>query len=124
MFAINYAFQDRTNKFKYMDCSDGSTYKNNLLQMKQKYLREFGDVENKPVMVNILLGQFYDGCAIFKKRYSVFWPLNIIILNLPPSYRIKLGIGMFLISVFTARMKSNAEDFFLRSLYVGELLKR
>ena len=63
-----------------MDCSDGSTYKNNLLQMEQKYIRKFGDVENKPVMVNILLGQFYDGCAIFKKRYSILYFGRLILL--------------------------------------------
>jgi len=123
LFAMNYTFQDRSKKNKYMDCSDGSTYQKNLSQMVEKYHKKFNDTENKPEMINILLGQFYDGCMIYKKQYAVFWPLNIIILNLPPSYRIKLGIGMFLISVFTARMKSNAEDFFLRSLYVGELLK-
>jgi len=123
VFAINYTFQDRSKKFKYMDCSDGSTYKKNLFLMEQRYNEIFKDTatENKPKMINILLGQFYDGCKIFNNKYQVFWPLNAIILNLPPSYRIKLGIGMFLISVFTARMKSNAEDFFLRTLYVGRV---
>jgi len=125
VFAINYTFQDRSTNFKYMDCSDGSTYKKNLFLMEQRYNELFKDIApaNKPEMINILLGQFYDGCKIYNNKYQVFWPLNAIILNLPPSYRIKLGIGMFLISVFTARMKSNAEDFFLRTLYVGELLE-
>jgi len=119
--AINFNFLDQTESYKYMDCSDGSTYKNNLNDMKLRYEEKFGKLEKKPQMINILLGQFYDGCQIFKKKYSVFWPLNAIILNLPPSYRIKLGIGMFLVSIFTARSKSNAEDFLLRSLVVGEL---
>ena len=76
-----------------MDCSDGSTYKKNLSKMEQRYNEIFKDTatENKPKMINILLGQFYDGCKIFKDKYQVFWPLNAIILNLPPSYRIKLG---------------------------------
>jgi hypothetical protein len=40
---------------------------------------------------------------------------------LPPSFRINLGSGMFNISIFTSKLKSNAEDFLLRTLAVGEL---
>jgi hypothetical protein len=89
--------------------------------MVEYYEFKFRNDKNKPIMINILLGQFYDGCAVFKNRVSVFWPYNIIILNLPPNYRVKLGIGMFLISIFTGITGSNAEDFFKRNLIVSEL---
>jgi hypothetical protein len=121
--AIRYSFQEKTKNFKYYDCSDGSTYKGNLDNMKHRYNAKFEQYEDveKPVMINILFGQWYDGCDIYKNKNVNFWPLNAVILNLPPSYRIKLGIGMFLISIFTGIMKSNAEDFFLRNLLVAEL---
>jgi hypothetical protein len=122
LHALNYEFLNRTKSNKYMDISDGSTYVKHLNEMKIRFNSKFrGMGDDKPIMINLLMGQFYDGCAIFKKGYAVFWPLNCIILNLPPSYRIKLGIGMFLLSVFTSALKSNVHDFFLRGLVVEEL---
>jgi hypothetical protein len=121
--AMNYMQRDKTNTYQYTDISHGSTYKQNINEMEINYNLKYpnNNPNKKPKMINILLGQFYDGCAIFKNRYSVFWPLNIVILNLPPSYRIKLGQGMFLLTVFTSILASNTEDFLLRSLLVGEL---
>ena len=49
--------------------------------------------------------------------------LNVIILNLSPSYRVRLGIGMFLLSILTSMQHSNVERFLLLSLVVGELEK-
>jgi hypothetical protein len=122
--ALNYSFLNKTSSYKYMDCSHGSTYKKNMDEMIQKYNDLFADkIKNKPIMINLLLGQFYDGCQLYKKKCIVFWPLNLIILNLPPSYRVRLGIGMFLLSIFTSMQHSNVEDFLLRSLVVGELQK-
>jgi len=121
--AMNYIQRDKTNTYQYTDISHGSTYKENINEMEINYNLKYpiNYPNKKPKMINILLGQFYDGCAIFKNRYSVFWPFNIIILNLPPSYRIKLGQGMFLLTVLISILASNTEDFFLRSLLVGEL---
>jgi hypothetical protein len=122
LHAIKYSFRDKTNNCKYIDASDGSTYQKNSKEMIEIYNDTFGKMTSeKPIMINILLGQWYDGCAIFKNKVSPFWPMNIVILNLPPSYRIKLGVGMFLLTVFTGVSKSNSEDFFLRHLLVGEL---
>ena len=45
-------------------------------------------------MINIVIGQFYDGCQIYKTKHSSFWPLVVSFLNLPPSYRTKMGVGM------------------------------
>jgi hypothetical protein len=123
--AMNFSFLNKTDSFKYMDCSHGSTYKKNYDEMCKNYEKEFAGIskENRPIMINLLLGQFFDGVALFKKKHSVFWPLVFIILNLPPSYRVRLGIGMFLLSVFTSKQHSNVEDFLLRTMVVGELKK-
>jgi hypothetical protein len=122
--ALSFHFKDKTESYQYLDCSDGSTWKTNTNEMIQNYENRHPFDNNltiRPKNIIILLGQFYDGCAVYKKKYSVFWPLNIIFLNLPPPYRIKLGAGMFLLSVFTGVLQSSSDDFFLRSLVVGEL---
>jgi hypothetical protein len=122
--AMNFSFLNKTDSYKYMDCKHGSTYRKNYEEMTRNYEKEFAGIfENRPIMINLLFGQFFDGIALFKKKYNVFWPLVLIILNLPPSYRVRLGIGMFLLSVFTSKQHSNAEDFLLRTLVVGELKK-
>jgi hypothetical protein len=58
-----------------------------------------------------------------KKKATSFWPLVITILNLPPNCRIKLGVGMFLVSIFTAQQGSQAEDFLFKDCYIKELSK-
>jgi hypothetical protein len=123
--ALKFSFLNKTDSYKYMDCTHGSTYIKNYNEMCKNYEKEFAGISEKdrPIMINLLLGQFFDGIALFKKKFSVFWPLVFIILNLPPSYRVRLGIGMFLVSVFTSKQHSNAEDFLLRTLIVGELKK-
>ena len=121
--ALKCTFREKTENYKYIDLQDGSTYKTNLKEMVARYNENFNSLskDRRPHMINLLLGQFFDGCQIYKKKYSVFWPLNFIILNLPPNYRIKLGAGMFNLSIYTSKCKSNVEDFFLRNLAVGEL---
>ena len=102
-------------------------------------------------MINILLSQFYDGCAVFRNKVSSFHPLVITILNLPPNYRFKigndfycywnyyciticyikvvltilflfLGVGMLALTIFSSKIKSIAEDFLFNNFYVEELL--
>ena len=86
-------------------------------------------------MINILLSQFYDGCAVFRNKVSSFHPLVITILNLPPNYRFKLGnfffsfailclfyrfvlgVGMFALAIFSSDIKSVAEDFLFNNLF-------
>ena len=82
--ALNFTFREKTKSFKYIDLQDGSTYKNNEKEMVERYNQKFNCmVKNKPVMINLLIGQFFDGSMIYKKQYASFWPLNSIILNLP-----------------------------------------
>jgi hypothetical protein len=79
------------------------------------------------VPVNLLLLQFYDSGQIFHWRTSDFNALFTGILNLPPSYRGKVGISNFIQCLFSGKHLSNAEKFIfsdcyceeLRALYVG-----
>jgi len=50
-----------------------------------------------------------------------FAPYLINVLNLPPTYRGKLGLGMFLISLITCKANSGAENFILEHCLFQEL---
>lgn len=52
--------------------------------------------------VFILLSLSYDGAQIHRSKASPFYPIMIQILNLPPSFRKKFGLGMFFLSVLTS----------------------
>lgn len=73
--------------------------------------------------VSLLFANFYDGTQPYKRSQQNFWPCLFSILNLPPSYRTRLGVGTFMISLFTGTMDSASEVFLFRDLIVGELLK-
>jgi hypothetical protein len=62
------------------------------------------------------LSEFYDGAQKYKWKHSSFYPFFIGILNLPPSYRGKLGVGLFLISLFRSKAGSAAELFIFNCL--------
>jgi hypothetical protein len=68
------------------------------------------------------MSQFYDGIQIYKSSVKSFWPFMITILNLPPTYRNRLGIGMHLLSIFTGKAGSTTESFLLNDLIVQELI--
>ena len=91
---LNFKFKKSKVNMKYWDISDGEQYKINMHQMEMKFKSLYKN-EDTIIMVNILLAQDYDGCQIFKKKHTSFWPLIIQFLNLPPSYRTKLGVGTF-----------------------------
>ena len=120
---LNYNLE-KLYDYDYFDVQHVPTFQKNMAEMEKKY-QQFCDTNNfeynSITMVRICLSQNYDGCATRKKRVTSFWPLIITILNLPPHLRIKLGIGMFVLSVFTSQLGSEAEEFLFRDLYVAEL---
>jgi len=73
------------------------------------------------VQVPLLLFLFYDGVKVFQTKSSVFWPLMLSILNLPPTFRSTVGAGMFMLALFTAIKDSAAEDFLFNDCLVPEL---
>jgi hypothetical protein len=117
---LKFKFEKPKVNVKYYDISDGEQYIVHMKQMEDNFKRRYNNEDNVK-MINIILAQGYDGIQIFKKKYASFWPLLLQILNLPPSYRTKLGVGMFLMGIFTSKLGSNAEEFFFSDLYVNEL---
>jgi hypothetical protein len=118
--ALKYTYNKPKADCQYWDILDGSTSKKNIKEMEKIFFSKYGD-RSDIIMVNILISQNYDGCQVYSNQCSSFWPLTITILNLPPSYRTKLGIGTFLIGVLTTKIPSAAESFFYSDLFVNEL---
>jgi hypothetical protein len=105
-----------------MDASDGIVYTRTLKEMEDNFKRLHPDnEENKPIMINFVLSQFLDGVQIWKKKVAHFAHYLINVLNLPPTYRGKLGLGMFLISFITCKANSGAEKFILEHCLFQEL---
>jgi len=129
---INYEAETLAGYDKYSDVQQGSNFKKNYREMEKIYNnfctdrskqfnQSINEIKKEITMVNILISQFYDGMQVYKKKVSSFWPLVITILNLPPNCRMKLGMGMFLVSIFTAHQGSGAEDFLFKDCYIKEL---
>ena len=113
----------------YNDFSDGSVAMEHLTSMKLNFDAWVSEDSNRggSVPVNLLLLQFYDAGQIFKWRHNRFIGHFTGIINLPPSYRGKIGISNFCQALFSGKHASAAEKFIfidcyceeLRSLYVG-----
>jgi hypothetical protein len=110
----------RRNESEMNDVQHGQCFNSNLEEMRLNYNRQCrDDIEVEPI--NILVSLFYDGVQVYKRRHSEFAPLLISIMNLPPSFRGKLGIGTFLLSLVTVKSGSAVERFILKCL-VDELI--
>jgi hypothetical protein len=108
---------------KHWDIKTSEVYKKNYDEMRIKFNQYCYNNKNYQLkMVNIMLSQFYDGCAVYRSKISSFHPLMITVLNLPPNYRFKVGVGMFALSIFSLDSKSIVEDYLFNNLYVEELL--
>jgi hypothetical protein len=81
------------------------------------------------VPIDLILMEYYDGAQLFKSTVKEFVPLMISILNLPPTLRKVVNLGMFTISIFTGGKRdpnnpniSNSEQFIIGKCFVDELL--
>ena len=94
----------KKNSFQTIDIIEGVSAKRNMSEMKLKY----NSLQNKDsyISVNLLFSMFFDGVQIHKSKTSVFWPLFITILNLPPSFRSTPHAGIFLNSIFTCKLNN------------------
>jgi hypothetical protein len=120
--AINYTNPEEDDYY-VSDVRTGINYKNHMNEMKAKYDEFIASQENESefIMVNLCISQFYDGTQIRTTKMQTFWPLFITILNLPPPMRMSLGVGLFLLSIFTAGQFTPAEKFILEDCFAKEL---
>lgn len=98
---------------------DSANARLHIEEMHARYVQSKEDA----IEVSLLLGNFYDGTQPYRHSQQNFWPCLFSILNLPPSYRTRLGVGTFMISLFTGTMDSASEVFLFRDLLVQELLR-
>ena len=117
-FKFKYIKPSSAPEYEFMDVLDGKVAKEHLQQM---------DNANIPlrfnyfIFVNLLLGLFYDGIQLYKV-FKNCWPIFIHILNLPPTFRSRLGSGMFLSSLFGGEhVGSLAETFAHEECFINEL---
>jgi len=94
--AINCAVYHPPN-CKYVDGTSGSTFKNAMREMKINFENRFGEaIRNKERMIIsicLVLSFFYDGIQLYKSKVCKFSPALLTIMNLPDSFRNRLGIG-------------------------------
>ena len=102
------------------DLTDSPHCKKHLSEMHDIFLAQEDEEYEE---VNILLSEFYDGAQIYRWKTSKFYPFVIGILNLPPSYRGKIGAGLFLSTLFSSEAGSAAEDFIFKTCLITELQK-
>lgn len=110
--------QQHLEQQSYSDIMDSALAIKHLAEMDDKW-RSIA-IEKTPI--NLLLGYNYDGCQPFGSKAVNFWPMTLTILNLPPNLRKKVGMGMFLLSIYYMAKESYVEDFLHRDCLVRELL--
>lgn len=117
----------KNNAYKYNDVSDGSAFIRNKNEMHDRFKREIEKrrEDNRNDMhyeeVSICIAVNYDGVQVCKHKTSTFNPLLMTILSLPPPFRTKYGVGMFLLSLFTLKEKTPAEYFIFNKCLLPEL---
>jgi hypothetical protein len=129
--ALNYERKPNISQSSesYTDFMDGEIAKTHLENMKEifsEWQLQHHDMRADSVSVNLLLSEFYDGAQLFKNQVNNFWVLMTQILNLPPTYRGKLGIGMFIQAIYAGKHMPAEKFLFidnfceeLRLLYYG-----
>ena len=106
----------------YSDLMDGDEVQHHLSEMHLRYMdwSKCKPERAHSEEVNLVLSEFYDGGQLFKSKTYNFWILMTQILNLPPTFRGKLGIGMFLSAIYSGR-HLEAEKFLFTDMYCEEL---
>ena len=85
-----------------------------------EYLRTYeGDAEL--MEFSLCLSIFYDGDKLYKRSNDSLWPLLVSVLNCDPSYRTKLGLGIFSVSLHNLPVGSPAEQSIIDDLLTEEL---
>lgn len=79
--------------YKYIDATSGSTFLNAMEIMKSRFHDKYQNNLKNVIMICLVLSFFCDGIQVWKSKVATFAPAFLAIMNLPPAYRNKLGIG-------------------------------
>jgi hypothetical protein len=104
------------------DIMDSKQSCHHLNEMHQLFERMKQKPGNEDILeASFILGEFYDGGTLFKRKAKSIWPLVMSILNCNPSIRVQPGIGMFLVALHDLVLGSNAEQSLFKNLFIPEL---
>lgn len=105
------------------DVVDSPVFLDHTADMHSTYLdfmRTYvGAVEVKEFSLCVSL--FYDGDKLYKRSNDSFWPLLASVLNCDPSYRSKMGLGLFCVCTHNLPIGSPAEQSMIDDLLTEEL---
>ena len=107
-----------------VDIKHGATYTKHMKECMERFEAwKLEDLEARHdvINVNLMLSLFYDGIKVYNWKHSTFMPLIISILNLPPTYRCKFGVGQFILGLLTVS-QGNAGETVLFHCLIEELL--
>lgn len=119
---LKYKNADRHPDF-YTDVMDGNVASQAILEMEAAFILykeahlEIIDL----IEINLILFAGWDGGQVYKNKVSNFWPLFLIIQNLPPTFRYQDGGGNYLSAIFTKTLDSAVEDFLFADCLFPEL---
>ena len=107
----------------YTDICEGQVAIENRFEMDLNFKAwQLGNQELRAqaIPVNLLLNNFYDAGQLFKWKTCEFWGLFTGILNLPQSFRGKIGISNFLQFIYSGK-HVDVESFIFIDCYGEEL---
>lgn len=109
-------------KRTYSDIMDSALAVTHLKEMEERFRSRARQRNEEMIPVSLLLGYNYDGVQPFSSKVADFWPMTLSILNLPPNLRKKVGMGMFILSIYSMGKETYVEDFLHRDCFIRELL--
>lgn len=106
------------------DILDGSAVRGHMTDMHSNFLAKEQELNNpeklRVIEVSLVLSCFYDGDKLYKRANDSVWPLLAEVLNCNPSYRTKLGLGLFLVAMHNMAIGSGAEQSMIDNLFTEE----
>ncbi len=108
------------------DVMDGLVVKSHLRHMHEIYTERAQQyiVDHPGCLLfecSLIFSLFYDGNQLYDRNCASLWPLFASVWNCNPSYRTKLGLGMFMNAIHDFDMGSMAEQQFIDGILSEEL---
>jgi hypothetical protein len=122
------------NPFKYLenrhhqighmsDVVDSPVFRDHTADMHAHYVQFRNSYVGVAELVefSLCLSLFYDGDKLYKRSNDGMWPLLASVLNCDPSYRSKMGLGLFSLCLHNLPVGSPAEQSIIDDLVTEEL---
>lgn len=123
---LNYNERRKAKAGFLYDIIDGVVVKEEMETMHKAFAERaalYASENNGAVLHECSLGLsvFYDGDTLFKRASDSMWNMFVSVVNCDPSFRTKLGLGLFLAIMHNLPVGSGAEQDVIDHLYSEEL---